>query len=821
MIRRRPQFVSWLALGLGAALFAGTLWYVDYETLRATVARLGLALPLVLVISGIWHLARTWAWAACFARPLPVSFAHLARVRLAAEAFSYVTVRGVAGEPLKVMMLAGRIDPPRAAAAVALERMSYVIVTSAIVGLCAMAATVGLPLAPVWFRIFRAFAIVASVIVGSALLVVRGRGAYLNATLDLLQRTSRGRFGGGSLARFARATERQLLELVRGNPHRLAALVLADLICYVAMVLEVWVVARAVGVSLTMNAAGAVETFSRVASAASAFIPAGLGTMEASNVAAMAAVGAVSVGGPLAVTRRIRGLFWAGVGFLIYPKRIAASAQPDADGSNRDRSNSETTVAAGAGRPPAGDVLVYVADDPRVPVTPFDRLAALPMGERVLRAADRAGYGRILVWAPASHARLAQLAARLRTRARVSIAADNTAWTTLCAEVRVQTVTVIGPGVVVAPMLLDAARHVTNQPAMGDVIDVPAGESFPHSGVLRIRAEDASSPARLADWLNDRWRAALPRPDGRAVSAHHAMLALRIGNAGEDLARAEAEIRRSVYKATDPYLARFNRRMSLPISMLLLRTRMTANELSVLLVALGIAAAWLFSLGTYTTGVAAAVLSLVASILDGCDGEIARLKYQESAFGCWVETIGDYSYYIAIFLGLTVGAVRYTGEPAFYRIGATALAGALITFALLIWLRQHITNGQPEKLQATTKAHFYASKKKWAWLVAKLSFCATRSTMPYGIMAFALFGILPGILVLAAIGANVYWISLAIRLPYLLAPQSGEHRCPKGRRGGVIVPTLQHDLAGRSYERCRQLLRRQGPYRHDAARAPG
>ena len=204
--------------------------------------------------------------------------------------------------------------------------------------------------------------------------------------------------------------------------------------------------------------------------------------------------------------------------------------------------------------------------------------------------------------------------------------------------------------------------------------------------------------------------------------------------------------------------------------MLLLRTPMTANALSLLLVLLGFASGWLFSLGSYATGVAAAALSLGASILDGCDGEIARLKYQESAFGCWVETIGDYTYYIAIFVGLTVGAVRYTADPIFSRIGALALAGTFITFALLIWLRRRITNGQPEKLQATAKAHFYASKKRWAWLVAKLSFCATRSTMPYGIMAFALLGILPGILVLAAIGANVYWISLAIRLPWLLAP---------------------------------------------------
>ena len=56
-----------------------------------------------------------------------------------------------------------------------------------------------------------------------------------------------------------------------------------------------------------------------------------------------------------------------------------------------------------------------------------------------------------------------------------------------------------------------------------------------------------------------------------------------------------------------------------------------------------------------------AFLSLAASVLDGCDGEIARLKYQESALGCWIETFGDYSYYIAIFIGLTVGAVRADG----------------------------------------------------------------------------------------------------------------------------------------------------------------
>src|SRR4029077_20801957 len=153
----------------------------------------------------------------------------------------------------------------------------------------------------------------------------------------------------------------------------------------------------------------------------------------------------------------------------------------------------------------------------------------------------------------------------------------------------------------------------------------------------------------------------------------------------------------------------------------LIPTPLTPNQLSVMLVAIGFYSAWLFSTGSYVAGVVGAFLSLAASVLDGCDGEIARLKYQESALGCWIETFGDYSYYVAIFAGLTVGAVTRTGwqgfywlrgAPAgrtvgavtrpgwqgFYWLGAIAMAGLLLSFALLIYLRSRITAGQPDKL---------------------------------------------------------------------------------------------------------------------------
>jgi phosphatidylglycerophosphate synthase len=166
-----------------------------------------------------------------------------------------------------------------------------------------------------------------------------------------------------------------------------------------------------------------------------------------------------------------------------------------------------------------------------------------------------------------------------------------------------------------------------------------------------------------------------------------------------------------------------------------------------------------------------AFLSLAASILDGCDDEIARLKYQGSALGCWIETVGDYSYYLAIFAGLTAGAVRQTGWEGFYWVGGIAFAGTLLCFALLIYLRTRITAGQPEKLHAVARTRFNADGSRWSKFVWRISFVATRSAMPYGIMALALVDALPAVVILAAIGANIYWVSLMIKLRHLL----GQH----------------------------------------------
>jgi phosphatidylglycerophosphate synthase len=742
------------ALVLGIVLFCGALYYINLTLAIGTIRRLGVGVPLALLVSGLWHLTRTWAWAWCFPDPRAVGFLRLARVRLAAEAFSYLTLRGIAGEPLKVVLLADRVGAREATAAVALERLAYLVGTCIIVGIGSLAAMLGLPLTGVWFRVFRAFAIAAALIAAFTALVISGHGTYVASLLRRMDGAFGTSLAGSRAGGFVTAVEAQILELVRGNPKRLLALVTATVLSYVLMSLEAWVILRASGVPISPNGALAAETFSRVASFGSAFIPANLGALEAMSLAAAAAVGVPAGGAALAIVRRIRGLFWAGVGLAIYPRGIrpAQAAQSREEQPAPDR--------------PAR-TLLFLPFDSRSGVEPTARLAGLPLVERVIRSAARAGYTRILVWTRDAPPRTVRSLQRLeRTVAGVQLLSSRERW---CAAVEAQAtppvLVAIGSGTVVSPALLEsaAAPHVDSDGS----VDVPAGASWPHSGVLRVPREIAADPERLSTELRRGGDPARPLPSGEDVADGRARLALRIGTPGE-LQAAEGIIRRATYKTTDNTLARFNRRISLPISVALIRTPLTANQLSVSLVAIGFYSAWLFSLGHYWTGVLGAFLSLAASILDGCDGEIARLKYQESALGCWIETFGDYAYYVAIFIGLTIGAARQTHAGIFYWIGGLALAGTLLTFVLLVYLRSRITAGRPERLHAIAAERFKAEPTFWSRLIWRLSFTATRSAMPYGIFAFALMHALPAIVVLAAIGSNIYWISLVWKLRALM-----------------------------------------------------
>ncbi len=320
MARSVPQIISIAAICLGIALFVVTLLYIDLEETVASARRLGLALPFVLLPSAVWQVLRTWGWAISFPEDSRPPFTRLFRVRLAADAISFFTIRGVAGEPLKVLLLLDRCAPQVTTASIALERLAVAIMSIALAGLISFFAVTRLALPRAWDTVFGALIVLAVLLVPLLAFIARRRsGDYLGRMVAAFDRRRGRRLGTRRVVKFILDVEDVLLELVRGDRRRLIILIWLPIVCYGVIALEIWAVFWAIGEPIGVMEGLTIETFARLGSVAAAAIPANLGALEASNAAVVTMLG-LSGGGSLALARRIRVLFWAAVGLALYPK---------------------------------------------------------------------------------------------------------------------------------------------------------------------------------------------------------------------------------------------------------------------------------------------------------------------------------------------------------------------------------------------------------------------------------------------------------------------------------------------------------------------
>jgi len=126
---------------------------------------------------------------------------------------------------------------------------------------------------------------------------------------------------------------------------------------------------------------------------------------------------------------------------------------------------------------------------------------------------------------------------------------------------------------------------------------------------------------------------------------------------------AESALFRSLRKPQDGWTSRYlNRYISLAISRILVRTPLAPNQISIGILGVGLAGAWLATRGTYTALLGAAALFQAQSVLDGCDGEVSRITHRGSRTGEWLDTIGDDLTNYGFFAGAGIGLYRQTGS---------------------------------------------------------------------------------------------------------------------------------------------------------------
>lgn len=135
----------------------------------------------------------------------------------------------------------------------------------------------------------------------------------------------------------------------------------------------------------------------------------------------------------------------------------------------------------------------------------------------------------------------------------------------------------------------------------------------------------------------------------------------------------------------DGFMARhFDRHISLNVSRALLETSVTPNMMTVFSTILGLTGATLFLGQGRPAYVAGALLVWLHSVLDGCDGELARVRFQESDFGSDLDFWGDNLVHLALFTCLGLGF--YTGGNGHHVLALAAAADAgVLASAFVAW----------------------------------------------------------------------------------------------------------------------------------------
>jgi phosphatidylglycerophosphate synthase len=169
--------------------------------------------------------------------------------------------------------------------------------------------------------------------------------------------------------------------------------------------------------------------------------------------------------------------------------------------------------------------------------------------------------------------------------------------------------------------------------------------------------------------------------------------------------------------------------------------------------AIGLLGAACFLSATPARQLAGALLFLLHSILDGCDGEIARLKLLESRRGGVLDFWSDNVVHAATFAAISVGWSRQVGASWPLWLGALAVLGTLASagFVFASTMQGPAASGRPLFVSVTSVP---------ATGLSKVADLLARRDFVYLVLVLAAFGKVRWFLVMSAIGAPLFFLVL-------------------------------------------------------------
>ncbi len=233
------------------------------------------------------------------------------------------------------------------------------------------------------------------------------------------------------------------------------------------------------------------------------------------------------------------------------------------------------------------------------------------------------------------------------------------------------------------------------------------------------------------------------------------------------LRRAESRLVWSMRKQAQGIAAYWiNRHISLPVTRAIMRTPILPNHVTVFCFLVAVTGGIVIAQGGYLAGVIGMALVNLGSILDGVDGELARLKYRFSNIGAWLDTLaddfGNVAYVGGIAINLHAAGVTWTTPLAITALVCFALTQSTQYFLITKVYKSGDLAAIPWAFQSN---EFLTARPEGivAWIKATIPKTLKRDFALTMFVVFALIGRLDFILVVFSAGAIVFFLVFLIQ----------------------------------------------------------
>ena len=299
-------------------------------------------------------------------------------------------------------------------------------------------------------------------------------------------------------------------------------------------------------------------------------------------------------------------------------------------------------------------------------------------------------------------------------------------------------------------VLVLRANHVIDQYSLTRLIEVGKGLNLYFMEATGKRGTDGiylSSPADIPSLTHALWSPDPSRLEilGKAQYVQGASGLPYSIDRGEDQREiSEGKLVAALAFQTserDGFFARhLDRRLSRLLSRRLAHTRVTPNQITLFGAAVGLIGAFFLSRPGYWSHLIGSLLFLFFVVMDGVDGEISRLRLQDSQFGYYLDMITDNIVNVAIFSGIAFGLYHDTADGMYLKV-LLFLIGGFGLCAISVYY--NILTRSEEELKHSPKV------KRFMTLL-------TNSDFAYLIVVLALIGRLQWFLFGAAAGTYLF-----------------------------------------------------------------